>query len=75
VCCRDQRILSHLTELTVEENEDVKSGYRISLAFDANPFFHNALLEKRLSWPESGGELTMQTTAVLWKPGQVQSSI
>ena len=67
---RDECILSYLTELTVEENADVKSGYRIALAFDVNPLFHNSVIEKRLSWHE-GGELTMQTTPMSWKPGQV----
>jgi len=66
---RDECILSYLTELTVEENADVKSGYRIALAFDVNPLFHNSVIEKRLSWHE-GGELTMQTTPMSWKPGQ-----
>lgn len=65
---RDEEILDHLTDVDVEENADVKSGYRLRLTFSPNPFFRNAHVEKRLSWLEDG-ELTMRTTELAWKPG------
>ncbi|KAL1495225.1 hypothetical protein AB1Y20_017088 [Prymnesium parvum] len=66
---RDRGILSHLEELTVEENEDIRSGYSIRLRFTANPYFHDAVVEKRLCYGE-GGELSMHTTPLEWKEGQ-----
>lgn len=58
-----------MTELSVEENSDIRSGYSITLNFSTNPFFSNSFIEKRLCYRE-GGELVMQTTPIEWKEGQ-----
>merc|ERR1719336_1720459 len=44
----EEDALQYLNRLEVEEFEDIKSGYRIKLHFDAasNPYFANAVLTK-----------------------------
>ena len=64
-CCR------HLVDVSVQQEDDVKSGYRIALAFRPNPLFSNAELVKTLRYADDG-ELTMSATTVQWKEG-VQS--
>ena len=51
----------------VEENDDVKSGYRLSLTFAPNPFFRNTQIQKRLNWvnPESRHERNPQPPATM----------
>ena len=43
---RDEEILEYLTQLNVQMEEDIKSGYRITLSFRENPFFSNEELRK-----------------------------
>ena len=38
--------MQYLNKLEVEEYEDIKSGYRIKLYFDENPYFDNDVLTK-----------------------------
>ena len=66
---RDQEIFEHLVQLTVHQEDDVKSGYRISLAFRPNPYFSDAELTKTLKYADDG-ELTMSASTVHWKDGQ-----
>merc|ERR1712158_307317 len=37
----EEDCLQYLNKLEVEEYDDIKSGYRIRLYFDANPYFDN----------------------------------
>ena len=50
---RDEEILEYLTQLNVQMEEDIKSGYRITLSFRENPFFSNAELYKELKCARS----------------------
>lgn len=45
---RDEEIFEYLTQLSVQLEDDIKSGYRISLSFRTNPFFTNTELYKEL---------------------------
>nr|CAD7257781.1 unnamed protein product [Timema shepardi] len=42
----EEDCLHYLSKLVVEEFDDIKSGYRINLHFDANPYFENDVLTK-----------------------------
>ena len=42
----EEDCLQYLNKLEVEEYEDIKSGYRIKLYFDDNPYFDNDVLTK-----------------------------
>ena len=46
----EEDCLQHLCKLEVEEYEDIKSGYRIKMHFDAanNPYFDNAVITKEI---------------------------
>lgn len=50
----------------VEEFDDIKSGYRIKLFFDENPFFQNSELVKEFHLGNI--EPTSSTTEIQWKP-------
>jgi template-activating factor I len=50
----DLDILQWLVELSVREEKDIKSGYTISLRFDACPHFSNTLLEKKFAFDDAG---------------------
>lgn len=65
---RDEEILEYLTQLNVQMEEDIKSGYRITLSFRENPFFSNAELYKELKYADDG-ELSTSASMVQWKEG------
>ena len=44
----EEDCLQYLSRLEVEEYDDIKSGYRIKLHFDANPYFENDVLTKEI---------------------------
>ena len=59
-------ILQYLNKLEVEEFEDIKSGYRIKLYFDKNPYFDNDILTKEFHLGSSGDPAS-QSTPIQWK--------
>uniref|UniRef100_A0A0N5APL3 Protein SET n=1 Tax=Syphacia muris TaxID=451379 RepID=A0A0N5APL3_9BILA len=61
----EEECLHYLTKLEVEEFDDIKSGYRIKLSFDENPFFENAQLVKEFFL--GNAEPTSTTTEIKWK--------
>jgi len=65
----DQAVFKYLKELTVEDHDDVKSGYKISLTFDPNPFFKNNVLSKEFRY-DKDGNLTVIPTPIEWKEGK-----
>jgi template-activating factor I len=69
---KDEQILSHVVKLDVQEFDDIKSGYRISLHFEKNSFFTNEVLTKEYHLGE-GGEPSFTTTPVSWNPGMEPS--
>merc|ERR1711981_1238591 len=60
--------LQYLNKLEVEEFEDIKSGYRIKLYFDKNPYFDNDCLTKEFHLGSSGDPAS-QSTPIQWKEG------
>ena len=59
-----------MMQVVVEENLDVKSGYKVQLHFTKNPWFSNSVLEKKVYYREDG---TAEVTGVPpgWHPGKV----
>jgi len=70
---KDEEALAFLTELEVEEFEDIKSGYKVTLRFKENPFFTNDVLVKEFhitdETAESEGTPSF-STEIKWKPGK-----
>merc|ERR1711863_181743 len=64
----EEDCLQYLNKLEVEEYEDIKSGYRIKLYFDDNPYFDNDVLTKEFHLGSSGDPAS-QSTAIRWKEG------
>ena len=60
-------MMSHLTEIDVVEDEDIKSGYTITFIFEKNAFFTNDKIVKKYHMtPE--GTVENSTTKIDWKP-------
>merc|ERR1719150_1730281 len=64
----EEDCLQYLNKLEVEEFEDIKSGYRIKLYFDKNPYFDNDCLTKEFHLGSSGDPAS-QSTPIQWKEG------
>jgi len=64
----EEDCLQYLNKLEVEEFEDIKSGYRIKLFFDKNPYFDNDCLTKEFHLGSSGDPAS-QSTPIQWKEG------
>merc|ERR1712086_1033610 len=62
----EEDALQYLDRLEVEEFEDIKSGYRIKLYFDKNPYFDNDILTKEFHLGSSGDPAS-QSTPIQWK--------
>ena len=54
---KDEEALAFLTELEVEEFEDIKSGYKVTLRFKENPFFTNDVLVKEFHITDETAEV------------------
>lgn len=64
----DRTILAHCTSLDIEHAADAM-GYTMTLSFDdANPYFANRMLERRVSWED--GVMTLHTSEIEWHPGR-----
>jgi len=64
----EEDCLQYLNKLEVEEYEDIKSGYRIKLYFDDNPYFDNDVLTKEFHL-SSSEDPASQCTTIRWKEG------
>jgi len=64
----EEDCLQYLNKLEVEEFEDIKSGYRIKLCFEKNPYFDNESLIKEFHLGSSGDPAS-QSTPIQWKEG------
>jgi len=65
-----EECLHFLSKMEVEEFEDIKSGFRIKLYFDENPFFENKdCLVKEIHLIGTDGEPSSTSTEIKWKPG------
>ena len=50
----EEECLHYMTQLEVEEFDDIKSGYRIKFHFSSNPYFKNEVLQKEFHLGSSG---------------------
>ena len=50
----EEDCLQYLSTLEVEEFDDIKSGYKINLHFDTNPYFEDKLLTKEFHVASTG---------------------
>uniref|UniRef100_A0A7S0RMJ1 Uncharacterized protein n=1 Tax=Pyramimonas obovata TaxID=1411642 RepID=A0A7S0RMJ1_9CHLO len=64
----DKHIFTFLTELDVQDTEDVKSGYTITFKWMENPFFTDSELKKVFTFEETG-TLNIEGTDIDWKKG------
>jgi len=64
----EEDCLQYLNKLEVEECEDIKSGYKINLHFDQNPYFEDKLLTKEFHIG-SNGDPESKSTKIRWKEG------
>ena len=56
----------------MEENADIKSGYRVQLHFAKNPWFSNGVLEKAVRYLEDGSA-ELAAVPPQWYRGKVKS--
>jgi hypothetical protein len=63
--------LQYLTQVDVQEFEDIKSGFKISFHFasDKNPYFQNEVLTKTFRINQSG-DTSCESTPIAWKDGK-----
>lgn len=65
----EEDCLQYLNKLEVEEFEDIKSGYKIKLHFDENPYFDDDVLTKEFHMG-STGDPASTSTKIRWKEGR-----
>merc|ERR1712020_352455 len=61
----EEDCLQYLNKLEVEEFEDIKSGYKINLHFDQNPYFEDSVLTKEFHMGSTGDPVS-QSTKIRW---------
>ncbi|VUZ45098.1 unnamed protein product [Hymenolepis diminuta] len=64
----DQKVLTFLRAVEVQEFEDITSGYKINFFFDENEWFTNDCLTREYHVGEKG-EPIVTSTKINWKPG------
>lgn len=71
---QEEEVLHFMTRLSVEDFDDVKTGYRISFHFKENPYFTNDVITKEfhLAAEQSTTDFTQTSTstAIKWKEGK-----
>ncbi|XP_043189366.1 protein SET-like isoform X1 [Amphibalanus amphitrite] len=67
----EEECLHYMTQLEVEEFDDIKSGYRIKFHFSSNPYFKNEVLQKEFhlgsSETDPFTEPRSESTKIEWK--------
>jgi len=63
----DEKVLTTLTAVEVQEFDDITSGYKINFCFDDNEYFTNSVLTKEYHVGEKG-EPTATSTKIDWRP-------
>jgi len=64
----EEECLHFMTDLEVEEFEDIKSGYRIKLHFSKNPYFTNEVITKEFRLGSSDPK--SESTEIKWCEGR-----
>lgn len=72
---QEEEALHYMTKLTVEDFDDVKTGYSISFHFKENPYFTNEILTKEFHLAAENQSTTDFTqtstsTTIKWKEGK-----
>ncbi|XP_016561826.1 NAP1-related protein 1 [Capsicum annuum] len=62
----DHKIFKFLSSITVEQSEDVKSGYTIIFDFEPNVYFENRKLWKTYTFLEENGHTKITTSSIQW---------
>ncbi len=62
-----------MLQVDIEDQPDIKSGYKIRLVFNENPYFENSELVRELHFSDETG-LVIESTSIEWKPGMVSRS-
>jgi hypothetical protein len=65
----EKRVMQHLKNLYIEEFDDIKNGYKITLKFDTNPYFENESLVKEYHLGANGNPKIV-ITPIKWKPNK-----
>jgi len=65
----EEGIMSHLDEIEVNDNDDIKSGYEIKFHFAKNPYFTNKTLTKGF-YVKDTGIVENQSPTIEWKTGK-----
>merc|ERR1712050_626378 len=65
----EEAIMTHLEELEVNDNDDIKSGYEIKFHFAKNPYFTNKTLTKGFYVKDTGIVENISPT-IEWKTGK-----
>jgi len=66
----DEDALQYLTSISVEEFEDIKSGYKIKFQFKQNPYFSDSEIEKEFHLHDDDLPSGPTSTAIKWLPGK-----
>jgi len=65
----DEEALQYLTNVEVQDFEDIKSGYKISFQFKANPYFDDSSIYKEFHL-NNEGEPSSTSSGIKWKSGK-----
>lgn len=65
----DEEALQFLTNVEVQDFEDIKSGYKISFHFKTNPYFEDAVIYKEFHL-NNEGEPSSTSSGIKWKSGK-----
>lgn len=71
----DMMILGFLRQLKVEDFNDIRSGFKITLQFEENPFFSDVELSKSFEYDSEDGQLLCSSPGIHWHPGQDPSQL
>ncbi|PIO71339.1 nucleosome assembly protein [Teladorsagia circumcincta] len=63
----EEQALTHLSNIEVDEFDDIKSGFRLRFFFTPNEFFENEKIEKEYNL---GDTPSTTGTAIRWKEGK-----
>jgi len=70
----EEDCLHFLSKLDVVEFDDIKSGFRIMLHFDENPFFENDVIVKEIRMNTTGEDPKSTSSDIRWKENMNISS-
>ncbi|KAK9766614.1 hypothetical protein K7432_004181 [Basidiobolus ranarum] len=63
----DMEVLNHLTDITIERDEDVANSHKVIMTFDENPFFTNTQLIKEFTVDKDSAQV--KNHPIEWKEG------